>query len=69
MGSYTQAMRWVLGLTSWHVGSVEVARRNALVASTALAERRQERRDVEEFLTAHRARWDAGRRAATPRTA
>ena len=70
MRSYTQAVRWVRGVTSWHVGSVEVARRNALVASTALAQRRQELRDVEDFLATHRARWDAGRRAtAATRTA
>jgi len=65
MRSYTQAVRWVRGVTSWHVSSVEVARRNALVASTALAQRRQELRDVEDFLATHQARWDAGRRPTT----
>jgi hypothetical protein len=47
------------------VGSVAVARRNALVASTALAQRRRELDEVEEFLAAHRARWEA-RRTADP---
>jgi hypothetical protein len=36
--------------TRWHVASQERARRNALVASTALARRREERDDVERFL-------------------
>lgn len=35
---------------SWPVRSQQGARRNALVASTALAERRRELADVEEFL-------------------
>ena len=38
----------------WRVlGSQEHARRNALVASTALTERRLERLDVERFLAEH----------------
>lgn len=37
-------------LVSWPVRSQQGARRNALVASTALAERRRELADVEEFL-------------------
>jgi hypothetical protein len=37
---------------SWPVDSQLGARRNAMVASTALAARRAERTDVEEFLTA-----------------
>lgn len=37
-------------LLSWPVRSQQGARRNALVASTALAERRRELADVEEFL-------------------
>jgi hypothetical protein len=43
-------------LTTWHVDSQQIARRNALVASTAMAQRRRERLDVEEFLEQHRAR-------------
>ncbi len=37
---------------SWPVDSQLGARRNAMVASTALAARRAERTDVEDFLTA-----------------
>jgi hypothetical protein len=52
----------VLGLgalTRWHVHSQETARRNAMVASTELAQRRFEREEVEEFLAHHRRRYDA----------
>jgi|tagenome__1003787_1003787.scaffolds.fasta_scaffold20893086_3 hypothetical protein len=45
--------RIVAATATWHVSSQQHARRNALVASTALAERRRELRDVEEFLAAH----------------
>ena len=61
MRAYTQAARWVRAAASWHVGSVAVARRNALVASTALAQRRRELDEVEEFLAAHRARRETRR--------
>jgi len=37
-------------LTEWHVRSQHISRRNALVASTALAERRRQRVDADEFL-------------------
>jgi hypothetical protein len=37
---------------AWPVESQQRARRNALVASTALAQLRRERADVEEFLEA-----------------
>lgn len=37
---------------TWPVESQLNARRNAMVASTALAARRAERADVEEYLTA-----------------
>lgn len=41
----------VLTLVSqWPVRSQQVARRNAMVACTALADRRRELEDVEEFL-------------------
>ena len=43
-------VRSVLG---WPVASQQVARRNALVAATALAQRRAERDEVEDFLEAH----------------
>ena len=55
MRSYEQTLRKVVALASWHVSSVEVARRNALVASTELARRRLELREVEEYLAAHAA--------------
>jgi hypothetical protein len=35
---------------SWPVDSQQVARRNAMIACTALAARRAEREDVEEYL-------------------
>ncbi len=37
-------------VSQWPVRSQQVARRNALVACTSLADRRREREDVEEFL-------------------
>jgi hypothetical protein len=40
-------------LSSWHVNSHRVARRNALVAHRALTNRRRERVEVEEFLEQH----------------
>lgn len=42
--------RRVLG---WPVTSQEVARRNAMLASTALTQRRVELLEVEEFLATH----------------
>jgi hypothetical protein len=47
-------------LRRWSVESQQGSRRNAMLASTALAARRAERDDVEAFLRAA----DAGRRAA-----
>lgn len=46
-------------LTRWHVRSHEVARRNAMIATTALTQRRFEREEVEEFLLRHRRSYDA----------
>lgn len=40
----------VSALTHWPVESQQRARRNAMIASTALARRRAEIDDVEEFL-------------------
>jgi hypothetical protein len=40
-------------LIGWPVGTQHGARRNALVASTAMAQRRQERLEVEQFLLLH----------------
>lgn len=39
-------------LTSWSVESQLAARRNAMVASTALARRRAEREEVDDFFAA-----------------
>jgi hypothetical protein len=44
--------RLVGAAAAWHVTSQQQARRNALVGSTALAHRRRERLDVEEYLAA-----------------
>ena len=49
-------------VATWPVGSQQHARRNALVASTALAQRRHERHEVERFLEA----YDARRSGAAP---
>jgi hypothetical protein len=56
--------RLVHTLASWPARSQEAARRNALVAATALAARRRERDEVEEFL-AHHAATFAGAPPAT----
>jgi hypothetical protein len=40
-------------LLAWPVESQQAARRNALVASTALAQLRHERAEVERFLEEH----------------
>ena len=50
--------RWV---DRWALASQEQARRNAMVAATALRRRRAETREVEDFLAAH-----GVRRAADP---
>jgi len=51
--------RLVSAATRWHVTSQQQSRRNALVASTLLTERRRELREVEEFLTEHARRTRA----------
>lgn len=53
------------GLVHWHVRSHEEARRNAMVATTQLLQRRYEREDVEEFLRRHRRTYDARTARAT----
>lgn len=53
---FTKAALLVQAWGSWHVRSQEVARRNALVACTALAERRRELLEVEEYLAARATR-------------
>jgi hypothetical protein len=49
MTSPRSLVRWAL---SWPETSQQQARRNALVAGTALAQARRERDEVEEFLEA-----------------
>jgi hypothetical protein len=56
--------RVVSAAAGWHVTSQQQARRNALVASTALTQRRRELLDVEEFLEQHAAHHRAQRRPA-----
>jgi hypothetical protein len=52
------AVRSLAGvLAGWHVRSQQQARRNALVASTALTRQRIERDEVEAFLAWHVRRW------------
>lgn len=48
--------RLLSAAATWHLTSQEHATRNALVATTALIERREERLDVEQFLAANAAR-------------
>ena len=43
-------------IATWHVTSQQQARRNALVASTALTQSRRELLEVEDFLAEHAAR-------------
>jgi hypothetical protein len=56
-------------LLRWPVESQQRARRNALVASTELAQLRPERNEVEEFLDAHARRWERARRIVEARSA
>jgi N-dimethylarginine dimethylaminohydrolase len=46
--------RPVRHLADWHVNTQIGSRRNALIASTAFAERRKERDEIEAFLSRHR---------------
>ncbi len=50
--------------TQWYVGIDQVSRRNAMVASTALAQRRLEYVEVEEFLALHQTRHEPRRGGA-----
>ena len=62
-----QALRLVdpalQAVSQWPVASQQRARRNAMIASTDLAQRRAVREDVEEFLVARHPR-----RAVDPQT-
>lgn len=48
-----RAAQFAQTVSQWHVRSQQVSRRNALVACTALADRRREIEEVEEFLEHH----------------
>jgi hypothetical protein len=47
-------------IESWAVASQQQARRNAMIASTAAAQRRAELNDVEDFLVALTTRSSVG---------
>jgi hypothetical protein len=51
-------------LLRWPVESQQRARRNALLASTALTAARVERDEVEEYLDAHARQWERARERA-----
>lgn len=63
MNPYRMPLQRIRAAASWHVSSLEVARRNARTASVELARRRVELEDVEIFLAEHAARRRTGRRA------
>ncbi len=62
------APRLVRTVLSWPVESQQHARRNALVASTALTRLRVERQEVEDFLAEHERRRTARAAAAAAPT-
>jgi hypothetical protein len=69
MSTFTEplrvAIRWTVARTvDWSVESQQRARRNAMIASTSLAQRRAERDDVEHFLAAATAQATAPTAAA-----
>lgn len=55
-------------MATWHFRSVEGSRVNALGATAALAGRRRERDEVDDFLAAYLATWES-EQAATNRSA
>ena len=54
-------LQWI---DTWSVASQQQARRNAMIASTALAQRRAEMNEVEEFLADLQTAALAGGRSA-----
>lgn len=52
--SFVAVHRLVTAVTRWPVESQHQARRNAMIASTALAQRRAELDEVERFLSSRR---------------
>jgi hypothetical protein len=55
---WTAPLRMARAVTRWPVDSQLHARRNALVASTAIAARTHERRKVDQYLDDLARRWD-----------
>jgi hypothetical protein len=56
-------LQWTArGATRWYVDLNDASRRNAMEASTALAQRRLEYIEVEEFLALHQRRHDVRQR-------
>ena len=55
-------------LQDWPVASQQQARRNAMVASTACAQRRVERQDVADYLASLEATHDPSEAALAPPT-
>ena len=53
-------------MIGWPVETQQGSRRNALIASTALTQRRKERDEVEDFLVACSARHSAALASALP---
>ncbi|MCW2768426.1 hypothetical protein [Nocardioides sp.] len=47
---FGSSLRFVTYVRAWPAESQQQGRRNAMIASTALAQRRAEREDVEEFF-------------------
>jgi hypothetical protein len=57
------------GATQWYVDMNQASLRNAMAASTALAQRRLEYVEVEEFLALHQRRLEARKRVRMQRIA
>jgi len=53
MNPFRQPLQW---LEAWAISSQQGARRNAMIASTALAQKRAELLEVEEYLAGLKAR-------------
>ena len=66
MNPFRQPFQW---LGNWAVASQQRARRNAMIACTALAQRRAELLEVEEYLAELKARTLVATVAVEPATA
>lgn len=64
-----RSVRRLASAATWPVAGQQQARRNALVASTALVRLRSERLEVEEFLAALETRRDPARDTRVGHTA